>query len=856
VLAAAVAAHPADVPLRLAVASLAGRADPKAGLAAIDVAAKAVGDRAAFRLARAGYLTRVGADRAAVEAVADGAEALPPAERFALFVGLGELLAAGRNEPAAAVPWLRKAIAADRFDVRSRGLLAEVLVGLGRDAEADAAVADLAALEGADGPHVLYARAARLVADRAKAAEARALLEAVAAKRESWGRPHLLLARLAEADGQPDAAIDRYQRAYALGERGDAVVRPLANLLVARGRYAEAVALLEGRERDGRLAADERQQLAAAEALAGRRTERTAAAVKAAETSNDPKDHLFRGRLLLLDGKPADAAAAFERAVALGPTLTEAWVERVYALRLAGRADAAKAAAARAEAALKGPAALVPLGRIRALIDDPAGAERLYLDALRQSPADPEPRVQLAVLLRAAGRADEADARLRELLATAAPDATKRWARRTLAESLAARPDGYRRLSEAVALVDENLTAANAPEDRRAKGLLLSIDPFRRAEARDLIRSAAGSPATPDESARVGLLMEQEGDLAAAEDAFREAVRGPLPQPGHLEMLHRVLVARKRPAGDVLARLKAVEPAGWPAAVAEARQLAADGKPGDAADRLLAFPAAKDAAFRAGRVAPLLADLGCPAEAERVLRESGQRVPLASFLARAGRWREAVELVNSLAPAECPPRARAGLLRAAFGVSRRAVVKPSDHPAWDRAADEAERWLAAQAAAAPADPVFPASLGVLADARGRADEAIRAYETALALSPDLPDARNNLAALLLARGDAPDRPLELMNRAIELAGPQPHLLDTRATVRLAAGKPHDAIRDLEAAVAVSRKPVYLFHLAQAHEKAGNGGLKLEYVERAVRAGLRRPHLHPAEWEEYDRLVGG
>ncbi len=85
----------------------------------------------------------------------------------------------------------------------------------------------------------------------------------------------------------------------------------------------------------------------------------------------------------------------------------------------------------------------------------------------------------------------------------------------------------------------------------------------------------------------------------------------------------------------------------------------------------------------------------------------------------------------------------------------------------------------------------------------------------LAKDPANYRARNNLGLLLALSGDNLDEALSLVNRAIELAGPLPLLLDSRAVVHIARHEPQQALDDLSAIGGEKTDPVWLFHKARA-----------------------------------------
>ncbi len=113
------------------------------------------------------------------------------------------------------------------------------------DALVNGVLADVARLEGAGGAWQRYGRAAYLVTrayrgDRSGLTEARTLLADLAHLRPDWSRVALLQGRLGQLEGDDAAALDGYQRAFDLGERGLDVALPLTRMLTARGRWDDA----------------------------------------------------------------------------------------------------------------------------------------------------------------------------------------------------------------------------------------------------------------------------------------------------------------------------------------------------------------------------------------------------------------------------------------------------------------------------------------------------------------------------------------------------------------------------------------------------------------------------------------
>ena len=115
---------------------------------------------------------------------------------------------------------------------------------------------------------------------------------------------------------------------------------------------------------------------------------------------------------------------------------------------------------------------------------------------------------------------------------------------------------------------------------------------------------------------------------------------------------------------------------------------------------------------------------------------------------------------------------------------------------------------------------------------------------------------NNLAWMLAMRGgDGAEKGLKLIERAIELSGETPDLLDTRALVYAATNRVDLATRDLEEAVAVSPTADKYLHLARTYSMAARRGDAERSLREAKTRGLVMESLHPLEQQLYRQLLG-
>jgi len=136
--------------------------------------------------------------------------------------------------------------------------------------------------------------------------------------------------------------------------------------------------------------------------------------------------------------------------------------------------------------------------------------------------------------------------------------------------------------------------------------------------------------------------------------------------------------------------------------------------------------------------------------------------------------------------------------------------------------------------------------------QGRCDEAEALYREILTKGKNA-EAMNNLALLLAVQGKQLEEARRLIEEAIELAGPTVNLLDSRALVWMALGKPEKAIEDLNE-IATEGIPVsVLFHLAQALQQADRNKEAQRLLAKVEELGLKPELLHPLERPAYARL---
>ena len=93
----------------------------------------------------------------------------------------------------------------------------------------------------------------------------------------------------------------------------------------------------------------------------------------------------------------------------------------------------------------------------------------------------------------------------------------------------------------------------------------------------------------------------------------------------------------------------------------------------------------------------------------------------------------------------------------------------------------------------------------------------------------------------------------MIQRAIEVAGPSPSLIDSRATIRLARGEHQEALADMTAVLAEAPTAAAHFRHAQVLHRLGLRSAAAEAWEQALRMDLSPESLHPLERSAYEAL---
>ena len=861
----------------------------------LDQAERKVGDSVRLRLARGlQLLEHHGKDAAArLRELAAKPDSFSPAQRLRLRRELAVMSRAAGDLPQAR-RLCQSACQADPKDLELHLLLLELAYQSEDAAGMEQALQGVRAIEGQQGPHWHYGEAARLglLADKGqKELYDQALVDVAKARdlRPTWPLAPLLAARLYERQGQGDLALDNYREAIRLGERSPAAIRRAMELLAERERYLEADQLLNRLEQEQVLLFSDLGRVASEISVRLNQLDRAVEiARQIAGDSKDWRDHLWLGRLLGVLGRRArddeqvgesqrrfaEAEKSLRYAIELEPHDAATWVGLIQFFVAAGQKAQAEKVIGEAQGKIPAQRAPLALGQCYEALGNLEAAARQYQSSLAKAAKDGTVVRRVAEFCLREDKPDEAEVYLRRIVAgqVSAKKEDAVWARRALAEVLLAR-GGYHNLRQAIALVEENMAAGPSPDDQRAKALLLATQPAHT-DRREAIRILEGLvqshfAAAADVRFTLAQLYQAEKNWPQANRHMRALLSAAGNEPRFVAAYVAMLLQHKEiQEGELwLARLEELAPDDFATARLKAQALLERRKVDEALLALRGYlaratsrPADRDARVRlvasylvaAGRAAGAAEGPPTPSklldEAELLYRDYVQRHPdqtplLVSFLALRGRIDEALTLAEQTCPQAEPAQIAAAVRDLLAG-------SPPD-PLRDR---RLEKLLLDAAEKHQRAPGVLLVLGDLRMRQERTAEAVELYREIVKNDKTSVVALNNLAMLLALKKSDIEESLRLIESAIDIAGPLPALLDSRASVLLAMGQPQKALADLDAAVSEEPRPNRHFHRALAYWRLGQPQDAADALAEAHKLGLKPEQLNPLERQDYQELV--
>ncbi len=143
-------------------------------------------------------------------------------------------------------------------------------------------------------------------------------------------------------------------------------------------------------------------------------------------------------------------------------------------------------------------------------------------------------------------------------------------------------------------------------------------------------------------------------------------------------------------------------------------------------------------------------------------------------------------------------------------------------------------------------------LAQMYEQRQRYDDAIASYKEAAKFRPRAPEALNNMAYILVTQKGDPAAALPLAEKALELGGPNPGVLDTVGWIYAVKKEYENAVKYLEAARrGAPQEPTIRYHLGVVYLKMG----RTEEGKSELREALAISRNFP-EAEAAEKLLGG
>jgi tetratricopeptide (TPR) repeat protein len=878
--------QPAKSELWIALADLAEReGKPEIALQIMDEAEKQkAGNGVDLRLARARYLAGLGDSKVgpALAKLEEGLDSFAKEDRARLLSGLAETHHY-LKQPEEARRLLTQAASLMRpNDLAPQLRLFDLALEIGDETGMTGALEAIRRAEGEGGPRGHYNTARRLIwlaeqkGDKTLLRRARAELVAASKRMPGWGRVPLCLGQVDDLEGKEDRALENYLRAIELGDHQLPLVRRAVELCYKRGRYAEADLVLRRLPEQTPLFGELRRMASEISLRSGdvnRALELARQAVQAG--SKEGSDYVWLGQVLWVaaerpDMEPAQRRAAeaeaeksLRRGVELADSAPDGWVALVQYLARTGQTEKAEAAIRQAEEKLVRGEASLALAQCYTAVNRLDRARELYQAALRARPDD-------LVVLRASAdfylrmnELDQAKACLRKVIILGIKDVgAAAWARSLLAVVLAARGD-YQQSREALAMVgllDEKgqpVARSNESVEReRAKAAVLAMQPGRREllEAIDILEKLnARQPLTPEDRFLLVQLHERVGNGEKARERILPLLSAG--NPRYLAHYIGSLIEQKDTAQAELwlPQLEKLQPQALRTVALKARLLKAQGKGREAAALLKRQAGGKDGPTVL-EVAQLHEELGNADAAEELYRqyvaeskEPESVLVLARYLGRQNRPSEALDLCER-AGEKCRPDA----------VGDTAVAVLRSGRAGEGPCLRVQRWLETALQKNPKVTELRLCLAAVQEFQGRYQDAALLYRQVLEREDRNVVALNNLAWLLALDQGKGEEALLTVDRAIDILGPIPALLDTRAVAHLAVGQTEQALADLDEAVVEPSLDATVrfsldFHRVRAYTKLGKKREAQKVWTSAKDRGLGADDLHPLERKTYEEL---
>ncbi len=679
--------------------------------------------------------------------------------------------------------------------------------------------------------------------------------------RKDWARLSLAQAKVADMLQKRDVAMNKYRLAIEQGERGPEVFRRLADLYYLN-RDNEAISQLVATYPEASLyLSGQNRKLVTALINSGDTTKALELARKTvAENTTDANELFWLGQVLLACHQAKEAETILQRAQGMAPENCDLWLVYIKTLVDNDKKSEALQFLEKTQSKLKQEESALALAQAWTLLNDPQKSLEIYKKLLEQKPDD------ISVLRAAGGFAfairDYTLARklMEKILNHPLKKPTDTdIARRTLAYCIIANQNH----NDAVRALDllgfktadaaTEFTGKETIDDLRCRFAVLSAIKGRAARMATVavlrqieIKSKTLSTDQQLAFARIQFAL---GDWIESKRRFEIACAasdgGALAQAMFAGALLRK--GDLNEAKKHIDRVVALEPNTQQTAELVARHAVLSKKNHEAVEAIRKYSNTKDA--RPEIAAMMLEQLGLPTDAEAYYRRAAEntaqpamRLLYGGYLARQGRASDALaefeKVWSTVEPAVYVPMLCESALH----------INPSTSPAViQKIVDRVEAETKKNDALKP-------YLAALYSIINRVPEGIATSYEVLAKDKNNVFTLNNLAFMIALKDGKHDEGITLIRSAIGVAGPLPTLLDTEATILIAAGRANDAIEKLREVIVDEPSASAYLHLAQAYFVANRMAEAELALADAKKHNLHLPDFHPLERQALSSVI--
>ena len=771
-------------------------------------------------------------------------------------------------------------------DLRSLELLVELAFDANDANDAEQWQRQLREREGQDGTIWRFYRGQNVLRAAAKETnqqavagllgEAQQLQEEIERLRPAWAPGYVLKAQLYQTPSKKNdnLAIDAYTQAVRLGQDRPGILEPLIFLLYRNRRFDEAATHLDRLRGNANLSPELAVLAMAIDASAGRFSQAIETARR--EVARDPKNaqsHVQLGQLLAMqppaaegDRKPslAEAEAELKLATELAPQETTAWLSLLAFYADAKRPEEAKAllAGLRKTSTFSDEDRGLFFAHAYSMLGETEQADAAFREAVVTAPKRVDAQLDAARFFAAR------DPKLAEKCARQVMqlDPTNIFAPRLVA-ILSTEQGGNPKELEQIwnSMLDGQGADDQADKtNRRLKALFMlrrGGSEYRRLAEKSLESLVAdGGQVAPIDRLILAGLYDAEGQTDAAREQLQALINQEKPDPTHLATYIDLLLrtSRGKEAGPILEQLAAIEPeTRYSRTMGLKVRWLKDQKQEPQIQELLESFLKKNLADSTSDaekarmllyVAGMCAASDLPKPAEKGYRlamklEPAMFAEYAQWLARQGRMHEAIEIC--LQNEKSDKTVRPAMTLSSLLISGKATAEEmrSADPVLIRAVEEHGD-----------QPGLLMTVGTLRLLQGNSDEAARLLKRTVELDPRNLDALNNLAMLLSNDPKTQDQAVAYIDRALEIAGSAPELLDSKGWILLKQRKLGEAESlFIEALALPPGDPRHRFHLALVYKLQGKLPEARQSIEKAREDRLDVGLLSPEERSELTKL---